>query len=57
MKIVKRDGSIVDYDREKIRTAISKANNEVEESERISDKEIEEIIKYIESLKKKRILF
>ncbi len=56
MKIVKRDGSIVDYDREKIRTAISKANNEVEESERISDKEIEEIIKYIESLKKKRLL-
>ena len=29
MKIVKRDGSIVDYDREKIRTAIQQANAEV----------------------------
>ena len=29
MKIVKRDGSIVDYDSEKIKVAISKANNEV----------------------------
>ena len=56
MKIIKRDGTIVDYDPEKIRIAIGKANNEVEEQERISDKEINEIIKYIESLNKKRLL-
>ena len=29
MKIIKRDGNIVDYDAEKIRVAIQKANNEV----------------------------
>ena len=45
MKIVKRDGSIVDYDREKIKVAISKANNEVEKKERATDAEIKEIIK------------
>ena len=56
MKIVKRDGSIVDYDREKIKIAISKANNEVEKKERATDAEIKEIIKYIESLNKKRLL-
>lgn len=28
MKIIKRDGTIVDYDPEKIRVAIGKANNE-----------------------------
>ena len=29
MKIIKRDGSIVDYNQEKIRIAIGKANQEV----------------------------
>ncbi len=56
MKIVKRDGRIVDYDSEKILLAIGKANNEVEESHKISIKQIEKIIAYIESLNKKRIL-
>ncbi len=56
MKIVKRDGSIVDYDREKIKIAIGKANNEVLEEERASDTQINNIVKYIESLKKKRLL-
>ena len=56
MKIVKRDGKIVDYDREKIRIAIGKANNCVMEDDRISDRQIENIIKYIESLNKKRML-
>ena len=36
MKVIKRNGSIVDYDREKIVSAISKANNEVRENERAS---------------------
>ncbi len=56
MKIVKRDGHIVDYDPEKIRTAIGKANNEVRGREKATKEEIEEIIKYIEDLNKKRIL-
>ena len=34
MKIVKRDGHIVDYDPEKIRIAIGKANDEVKGKKR-----------------------
>jgi len=55
MKIVKRDGHIVDYDSSKIKTAIKKANVEVRPKERATENEIEEIIKYIEDLNKKRI--
>lgn len=36
MKVIKRDGSIVDYDRSKISTAIQKANDEVPEEDRLS---------------------
>lgn len=56
MKIVKRDGRTVDYDSDKIRIAIGKANNEVLESDRIESKDIENIIGYIESMGKKRML-
>ena len=56
MKIIKRDGTIVDYDPEKIRVAIGKANNEVRRKEKATKEEIEEIIDYIEELDKKRIL-
>lgn len=56
MKIVKRDGHIVDYDPEKIRIAIGKANNEVRGKEKATKEEIKEIIHYIEDLNKKRIL-
>ena len=56
MKIVKRDGTIVDYNPDKIRVAIGKANNEVAKKERATDEEINEIIRYIEELKKSRIL-
>ena len=56
MKIVKRDGHIVDYDPSKIKTAIKKANVEVRPKERATENEIDEIIKYIEDLNKKRIL-
>ena len=44
MKIIKRDGTIVEYDAEKIRVAIGKANNEVQNKEKV------------EGLKKKRML-
>ena len=56
MKIVKRDGHIVDYDPSKIKTAIKKANAEVRPKERASDEQIKEIVEYIEELNKKRIL-
>ena len=56
MKIVKRDGTIVDFDPEKIRIAIGKANNEVRGREKISKEKIEEIIDYIKDLNKNRFL-
>ena len=56
MKIVKRDGHIVDYCPEKIELAIKKANEEVAEEDRVSDIQIRNIIKYVEGLKKKRML-
>ncbi len=56
MKIIKRDGREVDYDRSKIIVAISKANAEVPEEERISDAGIESIVEYVESRNRKRML-
>ena len=56
MKIIKRDGTTVEYDAEKIRIAIGKANDEVSKKERVTKEEIEKIIKFIEELGKKRIL-
>ena len=56
MKIIKRDGRIVDYDRQKIATAIEKANREVRGREKASKEDIKEIIKYIEDTDKKRML-
>ena len=56
MKVIKRDGRAVDFDREKIRVAISKANKEVKPRERASKEEVNEIITYIEELGKKRML-
>ena len=56
MKIIKRDGHIVDYCPEKIETAISKANLDVSEEDRVSDIQIKNIVKYIEGLHKRRIL-
>ena len=43
MKIIKRNGVEVDFDVNKIKNAISKANLTVDESERLSEKQIEEI--------------
>ena len=56
MKVIKRDGRAVDYDRAKIQIAIEKANEEVNQKERATNEEIKEIIIYIESLNKKRML-
>ena len=56
MKVVKRDGKSVDFDREKVRIAIRKANDCVSEEDRVTDRQIENIVRYIEGLKKKRML-
>ncbi len=56
MKVIKRDGHMVDYCPEKIEAAILKANKEVEENQQASHTQIRNIEKYIESLGKKRIL-
>lgn len=56
MRIIKRDGRDVDYDRSKIILAISKANAEVPEEERVSPEKIEEIVSYIEERNRKRML-
>ena len=56
MKVIKRDGHMVDWCPEKVENAILKANNEVEEEEQASSTQIKNIIKYIEKLGKKRIL-
>ena len=56
MQVIKRDGRVVDYDPAKIKVAIGKANAEVENKEKATDGEIKEILKYIDGLKKKRLL-
>ena len=40
MKIIKRDGTIVSYDPQKIRIAIQKANKEVSKKEQINEEEL-----------------
>lgn len=56
MKVIKRDGEIVQFDRSKIIIAIGKANDAVEPAERITDEQIEEIVQYIEGKNRQRLL-
>lgn len=56
MKVIKRDGRVVDYDREKIAIAIQRANEEVNLEQRADRSNIKSIMLYIEDLGKKRIL-
>ena len=56
MKIIKRDGRIVDFDRQKIMVAIEKANEEVRGRQKASKEDIKNIVTYIEDLDKKRML-
>ena len=56
MKVIKRDGRAVEYNSDKICIAIEKANKEIVEEKRATNDEINQIINYIESLDKKRIL-
>ena len=56
MKVIKRDGRAVEYNSDKIKIAIEKANSEVIDEKRATDKDICKITNYIETLDKKRIL-
>ena len=56
MKVIKRDGRTIDFDRQKIEIAIEKANREVRGKEKATKDDINQIIKYIEELGKKRML-
>ncbi|MBR5308479.1 MAG: anaerobic ribonucleoside-triphosphate reductase [Clostridia bacterium] len=48
MKIIKRSGKEVVFDIAKIITAITKANNEVSEAERLTEQQIQELAKSVE---------
>ena len=50
MKLIKRNGAEVVFDKIKISAAVAKANLAVEEEDRISDKEIEKIATNVEKL-------
>ncbi len=56
MKVIKRDDTIVDYDRSKIAVAIQKANAEVTPADQIAPEEIDAIIDGIEALNRPRML-
>lgn len=56
MKVIKRDGSTVDFDRSKIVKAISKANEAVDLEDRISDAQIEKIVDEISRRHRTRLL-
>ena len=47
MKVIKRNGSEVEFDRNKILLAITKSNNSVEEQNRMSNKDIENTVNRI----------
>ncbi len=51
MKVTKRDGRVVEYDRNKIIVAIQKANAEVDRYDQITDEKIESIVASIENRK------
>ncbi|MDD6328821.1 MAG: anaerobic ribonucleoside-triphosphate reductase, partial [Lachnospiraceae bacterium] len=56
MKVIKRDGHTVNYDRSKIIIAIQKANAEVEPCEKVTEEKIEEIVQGIEAKNRSRML-
>ena len=47
MKVIKRNGSEVEFDRDKIRNAIVSANNEVDEAYRLSEGTIDFLVDMI----------
>ena len=55
MKVIKRDGRIVDYDGAKIIMAMKKANHEVHLYDQITDQKMEEIERLISELARSQI--
>lgn len=56
MKVIKRDGRIVDYDRNKIVAAIRKANVEVDDFDKITEAKIDNIVGSIENIGRDTLL-
>ncbi|MCM1545728.1 MAG: anaerobic ribonucleoside-triphosphate reductase [Clostridiales bacterium] len=56
MKVIKRDGSTVDFDRSKILKAIKKANEAVDPEDRVTDRQIEDIVDEISRRHRTRLL-
>lgn len=56
MQVIKRDGTIVEFDFNKIVVAIQKANQSVDPEERVSEEEIREIASFVEQKHRSRIL-
>lgn len=56
MKVIKRDGTTVEFDRNKIKRAIRKANEAVDPDFRVTEEQIEQIVHNIESKKRDRYL-
>ena len=56
MKVIKRDGTTCDFDRNKIVVAIRKANEAVDLEDRISDSQIDSIVDSIASRHRMRLL-
>ena len=56
MIVIKRDGREVNYDRNKIIVAITKANADVPPEEKVAEDVIEDIVEYIETRHRKRML-
>ena len=56
MKVIKRDGSTCDFDRNKIAVAISKANGAVDPEDRVTEEQIAFIADDIASRHRRRVL-
>lgn len=56
MKVIKRDGTTVDFDSSKIVVAIQKANTAVEPEDRIEEEKIQAIAKNVQDRNRKRLL-
>lgn len=56
MKVIKRDGTTVDFDRTKIITALQKANEAVDECDRINEEQMQSIADFVADTHKKRVL-
>lgn len=56
MKVIKRDGTTVDFDRSKIIVALNKANDAVDECDKIGEDKIEAIADFVAGTHKTRML-